>query len=123
MEMFKGIIDGRTRTIIVISGSTSLEYAVNQLKDRRFRVSFYNSWASVLSAAGSPGSQSGNVSPSGSPVVESAGRPGQPDPTHELGQADHTTNAIAGSAPPQPGFPPPPLPPPYTARAPLDVTP
>ena len=114
MEMFKGIIDARTRTIIVISGSTSLEYAVNQLKDRRFRVSFYNSWASVLSAAGSPGSQSGNVSPSGSPVVGSAASSGLPDPTHELGQADHTTNAIAGGAPP---------PPPYTARPPADVNP
>ncbi|KAJ2929213.1 hypothetical protein H1R20_g7891, partial [Candolleomyces eurysporus] len=115
VEMFKGIIDGRfnlQRTIIVISNNTSLEYSANLLKERHFKVSFFNSWTSVQSAGGS--CQSDNVSPSGSPVVGSAPSHRLPDPTHELGQASHSTNAIAGGAPP---------PPPYTVRPPADVKP
>ncbi|RXW24209.1 hypothetical protein EST38_g1665 [Candolleomyces aberdarensis] len=115
VEMFKGIIDGRfnlQRTIIVISNNTSLEYSANLLKERHFKVSFFDSWTSVLSAGGS--SQSDNVSPSGSPVVGSTASQRLPDPTHELDQANHSTNAIAGGAPP---------PPPYTVRPPADVKP
>jgi hypothetical protein len=117
VEMFKGIIDARFRTIVVISSSTSLEYAVNLLKDRHLRVNVYNSWAAVLAAANSPGSQSGDPSPSGSPVVGSAASHGLPDPTHEFGQVGHTTNTIAGGAPPLPPLPP------YAARPPADVDP
>ncbi|RXW24210.1 hypothetical protein EST38_g1664 [Candolleomyces aberdarensis] len=113
VELFKGIIDGRPnlqRTIIVISSSTSLEYSVNLLKERHFKASFFNSWASVLSAGDNPGSQTDNVNSSGSPVVGSVASYGLPNPTHELGQADHTTNAM-------------PPPPPYVVRLPADVKP
>ncbi|KAJ2929212.1 hypothetical protein H1R20_g7890, partial [Candolleomyces eurysporus] len=113
VELFKGIIDGRPniqRTIIVISSSNSLEYSVNLLKERHFKASFFNSWASVLSAGESPGSPTDNVNSSGSPVVASAASPGLPSPTRELGQADHTTN----------GMPPPP---PYMITLPADVKP
>ncbi|KAJ2917206.1 hypothetical protein MD484_g3172, partial [Candolleomyces efflorescens] len=118
VEMFKGIIDGRFRTIVVISSSTSLEYAANQLRDRHLRVNFYNSWAAVLAAASSVGSPSGDTSPGEPPVVGNAASHGLPAPsTQELGQVGHTTNAISGGAPALPPLPP------YTARPPAEIDP